>query len=220
MSLILNFHGIGSPDRPYEAGEEPYWISEEQFTSFLDFAQSASTPIKITFDDGNGSDFSIAVPELRQRGIKATFFVLAGKLDQAGYLSSCQAVEIDTDPLFLIGSHGMDHQPWPELSQDELLRETAHSQQILSQLCGRPITEVGLPFGRYDRRTLKRLIEQGYKTIYSSDGSPRFTSDNPIPRFSPRKTTSLSDLRTLVRNGDSVASRLKREAILRVKALR
>lgn len=219
MTFILNFHGIGHARRPYEEGEEPYWVSEDQFRGFLDIAEASGTPFAVTFDDGNDSDHEIAVPELRARSLEATFFVLAGKLDQPGYLTSAQVRQIDADPSFEIGSHGMDHRPWPDLSAQELLRETQMSQAILSELCGRPVQKAGLPFGRYNGQVLSRLEAQGYRTIYSSDGSPRLTGANPIPRFSLRRDTAIEEFAAMLGRANSLAGRLKREAAARLKSL-
>lgn len=220
MSFVLNFHGIGTVKRPFEDGEEPYWVDAEMFSASLDIAQASTVPVEITFDDGNDSDYLVAIPELRKRRLGATFLVLAGKLDRPGYLTSDQVREIDADPAFVIGSHGMDHQPWPLLDDDELLRETACSQDILQDLCNRRIEAAGLPFGRYDRRVMRRLAQQGYTTVYSSDGSPRLGSGAPIPRFSIRKDTDLSELASRIAASRALASRLRRELTSRLKSLR
>lgn len=220
MRFVLNFHGIGKVKRVYEEGEEPYWISCDQFSACLDLAEECRADCAITFDDGNDSDYEIAVPELRKRGLAATFFVLAGKLDQPGYLTSEQVSAIDAEPNCSIGSHGMDHQAWPDLNDPQLERELAASKEILSKLCNRPVEEVGLPFGRYDRRTLLRLREHGYRIIYSSDGSPRLGNSNPIPRYSVRKDTDLRALAQIMRNAGALLPRIKREATARLKALR
>jgi peptidoglycan/xylan/chitin deacetylase (PgdA/CDA1 family) len=220
MHLILNFHGLGEAVRPYEEGEEPYWLPAAQFKAVLDLAASSPEGVGITFDDGNDSDFTVALPELRARSTRATFFVLAGKIDQPGYLTSDQVRAIDADPLFSIGSHGMDHRPWPILDDEELLRETAVSQDLLSAICGRRIEQVGLPFGRYDRRTLRRLAAQGYTHIYSSDGSPRLLACNPIPRLSVRKDTDMKALAAMIAGGRSWLGRFKRELTATIKANR
>lgn len=219
MTFIVNFHGIGYAERPYEYGEEPYWIGVERFCAFLDVIENATHPVAITFDDGNASDWRIAVPELQRRGMRATFFVLAGKLDQPGYLTSEQVCKIAADPLFKIGSHGMDHRPWPELNGEAFMRETLLSQQILAKLCGHEITAAGLPFGRYDRSTLARLKSQGYEKIYSSDGSPRLIDANPLPRFSVRADTAHGDLVAEILRSKSLASRFKREVTVCIKRL-
>lgn len=219
MTFIINFHGIGEAKRPYEDGEEPYWISAERFFAILDLVEAQKRPVGLSFDDGNDSDFLIALPELRKRGLRADIFVLAGKINQPGYLSTAQVAAIDADPLFTIGSHGMDHQPWPEQDDDSLIREVVQSRAILSQICGRPIETAGLPFGRYDRRVLNALRNAGYTIIYSSDGGPRLRAAMPIPRFSIRNDTSLDLLAQMLTTWQSMTHRVLVDIRAFLKAL-
>ena len=61
-----------------------FWITRQAFTTLLDNIVAAQAkvdvPITITFDDGNASDAVIALPELVRRGLKAAFFVCAGRI--------------------------------------------------------------------------------------------------------------------------------------------
>ena len=220
MTFIINFHGIGEAKRPYEEGEKPYWISVDSFRAILDLAAAQDMPIGLSFDDGNDSDYLYAVPELQKRGLSADFFVLAGKIDKTGYLSAQQIAAIDNDPLFAIGSHGMDHQPWPLQDDAALMREIAQSQAILSQICGRSIESAGLPFGRYDRRVMAALKKSGYKIVYSSDGGPRLRRAMPIPRFSVRNDTKIEALAQMISKWQSMAQVIKTEMRVSLKALR
>lgn len=190
MPPILNFHGIGAPVRPYEDGEESVWISKAQFIFILDQIEHSSREIGVTFDDGNASDFYFAVPELRARSIKAKFFVVVDRIDQEGFLTTEQIKQIDSDPLFSIGSHGMRHKPWRHMVDAEIDFELNESRDVLSRICGRPITEAGLPFGQYNRKVLSKLVESGYTKVFSSDGVERLRINNPIPRLSVRNSRS------------------------------
>ena len=60
----------------------------------------------ITFDDGLADVYTIAYPFLKAQGIPFTAFVLTDKLDQPGYLTTAQLLELAADPLVTIGSHG------------------------------------------------------------------------------------------------------------------
>ena len=44
--------------------------------------------MRISFDDGNASDLEIGLPALLERGLTATFFVLAGRLGRPGSLDA------------------------------------------------------------------------------------------------------------------------------------
>ena len=217
MSLILNFHGIGGASREFEQGERPYWLEVDAFTKILDVVAQAPSQVMITFDDGNASDVLIAAPELRKRGLKAHFFVLAGKLDQPGYLAAENVAKLDAAPAFIIGSHGMMHRPWPECPDDELEWEVAEAKAILSDICGRPITDAGIPFGRYNRRVLRKLEQLGHTKIYSSDGMPRLTEYGPIPRFSLRNDMPMSKLLRKISQPVPFAKRAENELRALVK---
>lgn len=219
MQFILNFHGIGHAKRPYEDNEQPYWVDEGYFCQILDFIQSQKSQIGITFDDGNDSDYLIAAPELRKRGLGAEFFILAGKLGQMGYLNSDQVMALDQDPSFAIGSHGMDHRPWTELDTDALHYEVTHSQSILSEICGRTIDTVGLPFGRYNRTVIQKLNKVNYRKIYSSDGGARLTGANPIARYSIRNDLAIDSLANMIKTYERMASRIKSEALATLKSM-
>lgn len=217
MNFILNFHGIGEPGREYEYGEHPYWIDATRFCEVLDLVAKLPQTVEITFDDGNASDYAIAVPELRRRQIKARFFVLAGKLDKPAALTRDEVRAIDADSLFSIGSHGLTHRIWPDLSEVERTEEVEQSRAILSELCTRPIDEAGLPFGRYDRATMKALAKAGYTRVYSSDGGPRLTGLMPIPRMSVRNDMTLSEIESAITNHGAMA-RIKAELRSSIKA--
>lgn len=218
--LILNFHGIGKPRRPFEHGEEPYWVSETKFSAVLDLVEASKMEIGLTFDDGNETDWLIAVPQLKKRSLSAQFFVIAGLLNEFGYLSEDQVAQIDSNRLFTIGSHGLYHRPWTDITVSELNKELQESQKLLSKICNRPITQAGLPFGKYDRTVLRQATEFGYERIYSSDGAPRYRGANPVPRFSLRSDTSLAFVDKLIRKYESFASRIGSELRATIKSLR
>ena len=69
------FHGIGTPDRELEPGEDKYWISTELFHEILDEVKTWPS-VRISFDDGNASDAEIGLPGLVERNLTGDFFVL------------------------------------------------------------------------------------------------------------------------------------------------
>lgn len=219
--VILNLHGIGAPARPYEEGEQPYWISEARFAELLDLLDEIGprVPVSLSFDDSNESDFAIGYPALRARGRSASIFVLAGKLGQPGYLNEAQLAELDAKG-FEIGSHGLHHRAWTELDDAALEDETAGSRARLEQVLGRPVRAAGIPFGRYDGRVLRAIARAGYERAYSSDGWPRLRAAAPLPRFSIRSDTDLGWLRAALLGAVGPARAVAQEAKLTLKAFR
>src|SRR5262249_9669647 len=92
-AVNLTFHGVGEIERRLDPGEELCWVTRDQFESTLDSIAGRSD-VRITFDDGNQSDLEYALPALRKRGLNATFFVVAGRLDQPGFLDRAGVREL------------------------------------------------------------------------------------------------------------------------------
>lgn len=181
MRTNLLFHGVGQPRRALEQGEERVWISRGQLHTFLDIV--TDVPATISVDDGNISDVEEVLPTLVQRGLVATFFVLAGRLDQPGSLSRSAVVEL-RDEGMRIGTHGMDHRSWRGLQPREEERELVVARQELSDLLGQAVEEAACPFGAYDRRALAQLRSHGYGRVHTSDGWPCRPDDWLQSRYS------------------------------------
>jgi peptidoglycan/xylan/chitin deacetylase (PgdA/CDA1 family) len=165
--LNLTFHGIGAPGRELAPGEQTVWLRVPHFQSILD--QVVGHPdIRLTFDDSNASDVAIALPELQRRNLRASFFLLGGKLGLPGYLDSHGVEGLSRSGMF-IGTHGMHHRDWRTLSDEELGAEIADSTRALQESTGRPVEIAACPFGSYDRRVLRFLRRAGFRTVYTSD---------------------------------------------------
>src|SRR5690242_10433583 len=79
----LTFHGLGVPTRDLPPGEENYWVEPKMFAGVLELVKKRENT-QITFDDSYESDYTIALPLLRERNLKARFFVVADRIGQKG----------------------------------------------------------------------------------------------------------------------------------------
>lgn len=183
----LIFHGIGTPARTLEPGEAPYWISKDHFTSVLDQICALPDPdrIRISFDDGNLSDLAIGLPLLLERGLRADFFVLTGRIGKPGSLDIGDILELQAAGME-IGSHGINHLKWSSLDENTLRAEVAQSRQTLQSICAKPLLSAAIPFGTYNARVLRALRVAGYTTVYSSDGGTMKPRAFLCPRSSVR----------------------------------
>lgn len=166
--VILTFHGVGAPGRPLDPGEDPYWLDRQAFLDILD-AIAGRDDFEITFDDGNQSDLEIALPALVERNLKATFFILAGKLRTSGMLDG-EAVRELAAAGMRIGSHGMAHRPWTRLSVPDADAELVAAKGCLESILRAEVDVASCPFGRYDRRALHHARRAGFRAIFTSDG--------------------------------------------------
>lgn len=187
------FHGIGTPQRALEPGEDKYWISVDAYHRILD-AVMGDARVRISFDDGNLSDAEIGLPGLLDRNLTARFFVLAGRLDQPGSLA-VEDVRRLSDAGMTVGSHGMDHVPWRGLAPHALHRELVDAKSRLEEVTGTHVDEAALPLGRYDRRVLGELRRAGYRTVWTSDRQWARAGAWLQPRFSVHGTDTPDTVR-------------------------
>ena len=214
----LCFHGIGTPKRELEADEEQYWVEVDQFEEMLGLIRRYEF-IHITFDDGNASDLTYALPALLRHGLTASFFVVAGRIDTPGSLTS-DGVKALVGSGMRIGAHGLAHRPWRTLD-DIGLEAEMHATKAIADAAGMPIHEAACPFGSYDRRVLRALRRHDFRVVYTVDGGhakrdawlqPRYTirrDDTPtrIERLAcpPRSGAFTSTVRT----GKTLIKRLR-----------
>jgi peptidoglycan/xylan/chitin deacetylase (PgdA/CDA1 family) len=215
-TINLCFHGIGTPRRELEPGEDVYWITVDLFLSILDEAGTWPS-VEISFDDGNASDFEVGLPALTERDLRASFFVIADRLDRAGSLGSDQVREL-SDQGMTIGSHGAAHRPWPGMDAATREREFVLARERLADVVAAPVDLAACPLGRYDRRVLWHLRRLGYRRVFTSDRRPANARAWLQPRYSVRRTDTPESLRAEIM--PSLAERVRLEAVGLVKRLR
>lgn len=217
-SVNVCFHGVGRPRRELEPGEERYWVGIDTFQSVLDLLVGRDD-VRISFDDGNWSDVEYGLPALLDRGLSATFFVLAGRLGQQGSLDA-DAVRHLAGHGMSIGSHGMDHATWRRMDGETATRELVDARELLSDVVGAPVTEAACPRGQYDRRALQQLRHAGYDAVHTSDRARAHADTWLQPRFSVRDDDSAETIAREVLSPPSVARRVERSVVCLAKRWR
>jgi peptidoglycan/xylan/chitin deacetylase (PgdA/CDA1 family) len=219
MTVInICFHGIGTPQRSLEPGEDRYWISKDLYTQVLEEVAERDD-IAISFDDGNTSDIALGLPGLLQFERRASFFVLAGRLGRPGSLRASDLDELRRHGM-TIGTHGMDHVSWRSLTWAQREREFVHARQIIAEAAGSRVCEAALPLGAYDREVLVNLRRLGYHRVYSSDRRSMNVRAWIQPRFSIRADDTIESIRSTVLAAPPLLRDLKTRAAGVVKRLR
>ncbi len=184
--FILNFHGLGEPTRELPSSEKDCWLDAGIFEMILDLILWRQD-VRITFDDTNESDFSIALPLLKARNLSAQFFVVAGRIGQESFLSTAQLLALRAEGM-AIGNHGMWHSNWRDLSDQGLEEELVQAKDSIEQIIGASVLDAACPYGAYDHRVLKRLVQLGYHAVYTSDGGPASLTSWLRPRNTVRRS--------------------------------
>jgi peptidoglycan/xylan/chitin deacetylase (PgdA/CDA1 family) len=217
-TLNLTFHGIGAPARELDPGEAAVWVRPDRFGAILD-AVAWRPDVRITFDDGNVSDVQHALPALRRRGLTGTFFVVAGRLGEPGFLDA-EGVRALAAAGMTIGCHGMRHRPWRRLDADALHEELVEAKRILEDVVGRPVTQAACPFGSYDRRVLRALKRSAYRHVYTSDRGRAHAGDWLQTRTTIRATDDAAQLGPILKPDRRSPRALVRRAKLTAKRWR
>jgi len=215
---ILTFHGVGTQPAHLDPGERRVWLDEDRFAAVLDAVRTLPQ-VRLTFDDGNASDFERALPCLAERGLRAEFFVCAGRLGSPGYLDGRRLRELAEAGMH-IGSHGWSHRSWRTCSEAELRVELVRSREVLADAVGRPVTSAACPFGGYDRRVLRALRAAGYERVYTSDAGPARRGDWLQPRTTVLGEHRPEDVRQLVQTLPAAPRRALRRLKLVAKRWR
>jgi peptidoglycan/xylan/chitin deacetylase (PgdA/CDA1 family) len=216
--INICFHGIGTPQRELEPGEDRYWVSEDLFHAVLDEVRTWPA-VRISFDDGNTSDLEIGLPALLERGLTADFFVLAARLDAAGSLDEKAVRQLHENGMG-IGSHGMWHRPWRGMDPATSDAALVQARDRLAAVIGTGVDTAACPLGRYDRELLTRMRRLGYTRVFTSDRR-RARADSWLqPRYSVRRDDTPGSLRAEALVGPGLLSRLKLAAVGTVKRLR
>ncbi len=199
--LVVNFHGIGPPPAWADDDERRVWCTKATFLSLLDRIPDVSAemhlPIELTFDDGNASDLTMAMPALLKRGMRAAFFVCAGRIGRPGYLDAAHLLELSRAGM-TIGSHGWDHVDWRRLADARALdREVRQAREFIAGLmAGQPVDSVAIPFGSYDGR-VARAVAPLFPMVYTSDGGHAASVAQVVPRESYTVRWNADTLRRL-----------------------
>jgi peptidoglycan/xylan/chitin deacetylase (PgdA/CDA1 family) len=196
MIVNLCFHGIGTCVREREPGESRYWVAEDMFSRILDHVVDRSD-VRLSFDDGNASDAAIALPALRERGLTATFFVLAGRLDDRASLGASEIRDLRATSM-RIGSHGWSHVPWRGLSDIDAHRELVEARQAIAEVSGAFVDEAAMPLGRYDRQLVRRLRAADYRHVFTSDRMPAGPGSWMQPRYSATANDTTESIAAIV----------------------
>jgi peptidoglycan/xylan/chitin deacetylase (PgdA/CDA1 family) len=224
QELILNLHGIGTPHDAVPGEESFFWVTRQAFTTLLESilaarATTADIPTVITFDDGNASDALIALPELAKRGLKAAFFVCAGRIGAPHYLDRVALADLLAAGME-IGTHGKDHRNWRGLDETSLDAELGEARRRIEDVCGVVVTKASIPFGWYDRCLLQRLRRERLECVYTSDRGLARSEAWLKPRDTVDSTWLEADMRQVLTGKLSLKAGLRRDAAMLYKRLR
>jgi peptidoglycan/xylan/chitin deacetylase (PgdA/CDA1 family) len=177
----------------------------EEFIKHGSSADKSKREIIITFDDGNVSDYTIALPVLKNYGISATFFVTTNRISTKDYVDWPHLEEMIGNGMS-IQSHSLTHSFLSELNRINLYKELFESKNDLQLKLNVPVDFVSLPGGFCSKAVLKMAEEVGYRGICNSVPGLNKMSEKRrglivLKRFAITKRINFQEFKAIV-NGD------------------
>jgi peptidoglycan/xylan/chitin deacetylase (PgdA/CDA1 family) len=135
----------------------------------------------VTFDDGLQNILENALPELKQRGIPATLFIVTSALgsnpswehfsgddpSQERAMTEQQLQGLARDNV-TIGSHTMTHPVLPKIDDENLRQELVGSRVRLETMLNRGIKLFSFPYGAFDERVIEMCREAQYDRVFTA----------------------------------------------------
>jgi len=141
-------------------------------------------PVLLTFDDGDGSQISVALPELVKAGYKAAFFPMTVVLNRPGYFTA-DNVKALAAAGHVIGCHTWDHHMVTKYVDADWIKQVEKPRSELEKLTGQPIKYFAYPYGLWSPAAVTHLQQQGFTAAFMLAGkadhqSPLFTIHRQI----------------------------------------
>lgn len=136
-------------------------------------AADGTRPLFITFDDGGVSAIGCSADALERHGWRGHFFMTAGRVDTAGFLSGSQLREMVARG-HVIGSHSFSHpKRMGGLPPDVIAEEWRRSVGVLQDVLGAPILTASVPGGFYTRPVGVQAAAAGIRVLFTSAPTTR-----------------------------------------------
>ena len=141
-------------------------------------------PVIVSVDDGYVDDVTQVLPALRRYGMRATFYVITGRVHEPGFLSTRQIRELEAAGMD-IGAHTRTHPNLPALPAAALRSEVGGSAADLRAILGHPVYWFAYPYGAFDARVVTAVRRAGFLFAVTTRGGTTASTAAPleIPRI-------------------------------------
>ena len=108
--------------------------------------QTELPQIAITFDDGPSVCTPALLDGLKERGVKATFFLVGENVE-----TYPDIVKRIYEEGHLIGNHTYHHVQLTKIKEEEALKELEETNRLIEKITGNPVEYVRPPFGEFPK---------------------------------------------------------------------
>lgn len=134
-------------------------VKKEDVREACGYVSASATPVEapkiaLTFDDGPSAAWTpVLLDGLKERGVKATFFLIGENADK-----NPEIVKRMAEEGHLIGNHTYHHVELTKVSENEARLELADTSAVIVRITGKEPEYMRPPFGAWQRK-LEREIQ-------------------------------------------------------------
>lgn len=201
--VVLMYHLI--MDEPYS----PYvnlFVRPKDFAAQMDilnsygytylfadeYTQNCDKPsVVLTFDDGYVDNYTDMFPILKEKGGRATVFLVTSLIGTPQYLNEDQIREMAQSGLVRFETHTVSHNAMGNMDITRLEKEMSESVAYISELTGHQVDALAYPAGSYSDEAVS-VASKYVHFAYTTKSPYNVKPDNMmlIPRFGvPRDCT-------------------------------
>ena len=185
---VLLYHFIDTPERSWT---EKNVVSEESFERQMAFLKRFGyrvitmeqfyetktgkrkpgwREVVITFDDGNYTFETKAMPVLKKYGFPATLFLVSDNVKQSshGSMSEETIEKLLETGLITIGGHSKTHPLLSRTSPEQLKEELEVSKADLEAMFGKPVRFFAYPSGDLNAQVIDAVERAGYDAAFTT----------------------------------------------------
>jgi peptidoglycan/xylan/chitin deacetylase (PgdA/CDA1 family) len=175
-SISLLFHDVFAQDAAESgfssAAADRYKLPIADFDAqiaSLRAARRGSDDVRLTFDDGGVSYYTLVAGRLEEAGLRGYCFVTSGFIGARGFLSIEQIRDLDSRG-HIIGTHSVSHPPrFSALAPAEMRREWSESRCAIEDVVGHAISAASVPGGYFSRAVAETAAESGIHLLFNSE---------------------------------------------------
>lgn len=156
-------------------------------------------PVILTFDDGYDDAHQHAFPRLQEMDMVGTFFIIGNFMDQPGYLTWEQALEMKKAGME-IGNHSLTHPDMSKMQPSDQFNEANITADKIKEALGERPEFFCYPLGRYNDMTMNVVKQTGHLAALTTvDGTLHFNGNlYRLTRVRVRNTTNPTALEWLI----------------------
>jgi peptidoglycan/xylan/chitin deacetylase (PgdA/CDA1 family) len=124
------------------------------------YPEGRKKALTFSYDDGQAYDRQL-VGIFDRYGLKATFHLNSGTLDEDGYVSSGEVRALYAN--HEVACHGVHHAYFTHLTKEQLVNEVWNDRRNLEKLVGYPVRGISYPYGEYSEEVICALETLGFE---------------------------------------------------------